>query len=121
MGSAMFEEKLSPKSIAPEARRKRSSKTQSKDDETAPTPATTTPGRKRKSTKKGSGAADKVHSPEEPSRSCKVPDEQEGKDRTTTARLAREGHSECIPEGPSHAHEGSGPANECSPARPCEL
>merc|ERR1711939_556363 len=73
--SAMFEEKLSPKSITPE----------------------------------------------EPSRSCKVPDEQEGKDRTTTARLAREGHSECIPEGPSHAHEGSGPANECSPARPCEL
>lgn len=66
--SATLEEKLSPKSGAPEARRKRSSKTQSKDDATAPAPATTTPGRKRKSTKKGSGAADKLHSPEEQKR-----------------------------------------------------
>ncbi|KIW21041.1 hypothetical protein PV08_01620 [Exophiala spinifera] len=64
--SVKLEEKLSPKSTAPEPRRKRASKAQPKEDESAS--AATTSSRKRKSTKKSGASADKGQSPEEQKR-----------------------------------------------------
>lgn len=67
--SVKFEEKaLSPKSMAPEAPRRKRSKAQPKEEAPAPgTSTTNTPGRKRKSSKKAS-VSERSESPEEQKR-----------------------------------------------------
>ncbi|KIW40123.1 uncharacterized protein PV06_07351 [Exophiala oligosperma] len=64
--SLKLEEKHSPKSTAPEPRRKRASKAQPKEDDSVLASTTATSGRKRKSSKKS--GADKGASPEEQKR-----------------------------------------------------